>query len=434
MLLRRVWKVSRTPRKRPVIAFFDYPDVYEDFYPHYGVDQRVFATRWADTGTHAFLELLQREVGDVIWYMFSLAPEISETKHETIGCIIRMFRSSWAHRILWRAFYLPRFAWRWRGAYRPFATIASYLAPLSRKSMATLLRDRPDYIFSQDYCSGKFDVLFVISRLLGVPLIAYHAGSTPDRYLGRIAKKWTIPRTDLFIASGQGEFEMLTRRYGVSPERIQIILTPIDTARFRPMDRRGSCSALALDADRRYLLFVGRLDDHFKRVSALIRTLAGLTDFCSDVELLVVGDGRDREKLQKLANELIPNQVHFLGWISEKLKLAQLYNVAECLVLPSLREGFPTVVGEAMACGTPVVASRVGGVGELVLDGESGWLVEPGDDAALANCLSFLLTQPSALLTMRTKARRLAEQRVSHSAVVGMLRACFRSGCEKHVP
>jgi hypothetical protein len=54
------------PRERPLIAFFDYPDVFEDFYPHYGVDQYNFATRWAATGSHAFLSLLQHEVGDVI--------------------------------------------------------------------------------------------------------------------------------------------------------------------------------------------------------------------------------------------------------------------------------------------------------------------------------------------------------------------------------
>src|SRR5256885_1634320 len=65
-----------TAARRPRIAFFDYPDVFEDFYPHLGVDQRGFATTWARTGNHAFLTLLQREVGDVTWYAFSLRPEL----------------------------------------------------------------------------------------------------------------------------------------------------------------------------------------------------------------------------------------------------------------------------------------------------------------------------------------------------------------------
>jgi hypothetical protein len=68
-------------RARPLIAFFDYPDVFEDFYSHYGIDQRAFATRWAATGNHALLGLVQREVGDVIWDALSLTPKLSEAHH-----------------------------------------------------------------------------------------------------------------------------------------------------------------------------------------------------------------------------------------------------------------------------------------------------------------------------------------------------------------
>ena len=117
--------------KRPLIAFFDYPDVVEDFYPHYGLDQNTFATRWADTGSHAFLSLLQREVGDVVWYSFSLKPELSEALHEEVGCRVRMMPSSWIHRQLWKLFYLPRASWRWRGAYPFYAVVASYVSLLS---------------------------------------------------------------------------------------------------------------------------------------------------------------------------------------------------------------------------------------------------------------------------------------------------------------
>src|SRR5579871_2706768 len=117
--------------RRPRIAFFDYPDVFEDFYPHIGVDQRSFATTWERTGNHAFLTLLQREVGDVTWYAFSLRPQLAEARHEVVGCRVRMLPSSALHRTLWRAFYLPRDAWRWRRAYPAFAAAASYASLLS---------------------------------------------------------------------------------------------------------------------------------------------------------------------------------------------------------------------------------------------------------------------------------------------------------------
>ena len=410
---------------RPRVAFFDYPDVFEDFYPHYGVDQKAFATRWVGSGNHAFLSLLQREVGDVVWYAFSLAPEFEEARHEVVGCRVRMLPSSWLHRRLWRAFYLPRMAWRWRGAYPVFATAASYAALASWRFVRTLRRDRPDVIFVQDYATGRYDTLLVIARALGVPLIAYHSGSRPEQYTGRVAKRWTIPGADRLIVSSREELQMLALRFRVAPERLALILTPIDTAGFRPRDRIEACRAAGLDPARRYLLFVGRLDDGVKRVSALIRSFGTLALEHAQADLVVVGEGPDGAMLRRHAEAHAPGRVRFVGWVAGTERLAAFYNTADCLVLPSLREGFPTVVGEAMACGAPVLASRVGGVGELVIEGETGWLLPPGDDDALGAGLSFVLAHPEAVAAMRPRARCLAEERVSPAVVAAGLRKCF---------
>ena len=285
---------------------------------------------------------------------------------------------------------MPRIAWRWRRAYRAYATVASYVALISWPFIRTLSHARPDIIFVQDYASGRFDVLLLIAKVLGVPLIACHTGSQPEGYLGRRIRRWTIPRASFFIASSRNELEMLASRYRVSRKRLAVILTPIDTATYKPMDRTAACLAAKLDTGRRYLLFVGRLEDHMKRVSAIIRAFASLAVEQQDVDLLIVGDGKDREKLERLAKECVPNRVYFLGWISSVDTKSPLYNAAECLVLASRREGFPTVVGEAMACGTPVLAPRVGGISELVVEGQTGWLFDQGDDEALKANLSFI--------------------------------------------
>ena len=114
-----------------------------------------------------------------------------------------------------------------------------------------------------------------------------------------------------------------------------------------------------------------------------------------------------------------------MGWIGSIAERACWYNSADCLVLPSRNEGFPTVVGEALACGTPVLASDVGGVAELVIPDRSGWLVPPLDDNALQAALARALSAPATLAGMRIQARSVAEQRVSHEAVTSQLRACF---------
>ena len=340
--------------RRPRIAFFGYPDVFEDFYPHYGVSQQAFSTRWSGSGNHAFVSLLQREVGDVVWYESSLNPEVEPVRHE-IGCRVDIVRSSWIHRQLWSAFYRPRMAWRWRAAYPAYAVLASYAAPLSFPLLRTLRRDRPDVLFVQEYSSGRFDVLLLLARMLGVPLIAYHAGGRPERYVGKAAKWWTIPRADALIVSSRAEADMLALRYGVSQDRMRLVLTPIDTNAFRPMNRLDACRIAGLDPSRRWLLFVGRLDDRVKRVSALINAIGALGSRHPDVSLAILGDGRDREPLEAQASAVAAGRVRFLGWTSGADRLASVYNSAECLVLPSLREGFPTVAGEAMACGTPVL-------------------------------------------------------------------------------
>ena len=133
-----------------------------------------------------------------------------------------------------------------------------------------------------------------------------------------------------------------------------------------------------------------------------------------------------------IAAEQAAERIHFLGWVSGDVARAQLYNAAECLLLPSRREGFPTVVGEAMSCGTPVLASDVGGVSELVAEGETGWLIPPCDDAALKRTMAVLLAQPADTASMRSAARAVAEARVSPSAVGAALRDCFSIASRPH--
>lgn len=418
---------NQTSRKRPLIAFFDYPDVFEDFYSHYGVDHRTFATRWMNTANHAFIKLIQEEIGDVIWYEFSLKPEIKEAKHEMVGCRVKFVRSSFLHRFLWKLFYLPKMAWRWRKFYRAYATVASYPATASLAFIKTIRKDRPDIIFVQDYASGRFDVLVLIARLLGVPLIAWHTGSPIDNHLAKAVRRWTLPMADCLIASSRNERELLIKRYSVNPDKISVVLTPIDTDVYRPIDRTTAYKNVSLDSNRRYLLFVGRLEDGVKRVSAIIRAFSELAEKHKTVDLLIIGDGTDAEKLRQLALDAVERgRIRFLGWLSEAETKAQYYNAAECLLLASWREGFPTVVGEAMSCGTPVLSSNVGGVSELVVENETGWLFEPGDDLALTTGLDYVLSNSKIVLEMRPKARDAAESRVSADAVTAELSEVFR--------
>jgi D-inositol-3-phosphate glycosyltransferase len=288
-----------------------------------------------------------------------------------------------------------------------------------------LRHDQPDIFFVQDYASGRFDLLLLVARIFGAPLIAFHSGSQPEKYIGRLAKRWTIPCADWIFPSGNDELEMLVKRYGVLREKLEIIRPPVDISVYQRLDRKAACLELGLDPDRRYVLYIGRLDDSVKRVSAIIRAFAALADEHQDVDLLIVGNGKDSEKLHCLASKLARERIHFLGWISEQKRKVELYNSAECLVLASSHEASPAVISEAFACGTPVLASRVGAISDLVVKDQSGWLFSPYDDDALASCLGHILAYPEVIDSMRPKVRSIAEAEMSTAVITKKLKKGF---------
>ena len=153
------------------------------------------------------------------------------------------------------------------------------------------------------------------------------------------------------------------------------------------------------DAD---LLYVGRLRIR-KGVEVLLEALAGLALERPSARLLVAGDGEQRNALEARARELRlgADRVRFLGRVSAA-RVRWLLEGASALVVPSIYEGMPLVVLEAMAAGVPVVASRVSGIPEVVIDGATGWLVPCEDPPALARALE-------AALGDRVEARRRGE-------------------------
>lgn len=412
------------PARARRIALFDFADVFEDFYPHIGVDRESFSKSWKASGNHRFAAALQERVGDVTWYELSLRRGPRGALHEA-GHGVTFVRSSAAHRLLWSAFYARPWSWRLRRGYRAFALASSYLAPASFELARVLREDSPDVLFVQDYSSGKFDVLLALSRLLRVPLVTYHSGSTPESYSGAVLRRLTLRRAGAVLVSSGREADHLTTTFGVDPARCHVVLTPIDLGVFRPVERDPALRAAGLAPDRRYLLFVGRFDDRVKRVTSLLRAFARASERHRDAALVVVGDGPDASRIRTVADEVGGGRVLFLGWEDDPRRLAALYSCAEALVLPSLREGFPTVVGEALACGTPVIASDVGGIPEVV-DGRTGWLVPPGDDAALEGAIAAAL-DGHGTAAMRRAARAVAEQRLSPASVGDALAGVFDS-------
>jgi len=226
----------------------------------------------------------------------------------------------------------------------------------------------------------------------------------PEPPLRLETERQLIACADRIIASTQDERTQLIRHCGASPRAVQVIPCGVDLRCFAPMKRREARERLGWKQDVPMLLFAGRLDP-FKGPDLLLRAAAMMD---TKAEIVIAGGKStgDAEvySLRELATELkLRRRVHFPGARPQR-ELALMYNAADVTVMPSYHESFGMVAVESLACGTPVVATRAGGLTTIVQHGETGYLV-PRCPGFFAEKLDTLLQQPDLLAHMRRAAR-----------------------------
>lgn len=215
-------------------------------------------------------------------------------------------------------------------------------------------------------------------------------------------EKKVLQRADRLIVATEAEKAQLQWLYKADTRKARVIPPGVDVSHFYPIPSDEAKSFVGIPQDQRMILFVGRIEP-LKGVDTLIRAVscmkfqkAGL----GPVYLAIIGGEPDANpekmtdemsRLQKLCDELAVGQtVIFLGKRAQDT-LPYYYSAAEVLVMPSFYESFGMVALEAMACGTPVIASQVGGLAYLVKDGETGFHVPEGEPSALCDKLIMLL-------------------------------------------
>lgn len=197
----------------------------------------------------------------------------------------------------------------------------------------------------------------------------------------------------------------------VPASKIRVLRNGVDLHAFRPGDRTQGRARLGIKGP--ILLSVGHLIER-KAHDLIIGALPDLPDY----SLLIVGEGPDGSKLRRLALQLnVADRVHFLGQIPHE-KLPEIYSAGDALVLVSSREGWPNVLLESMACGTPVIASTVGGIPEVVTRPEAGVLLSERTPAAIAAAVKELFRHPPD----RASTRRYAEQFSWDATTQGQIR------------
>ncbi|MEI2688681.1 MAG: glycosyltransferase [Anaerolineae bacterium] len=224
--------------------------------------------------------------------------------------------------------------------------------------------------------------------------------------------------------------------YGADPHKIAVIPPGVDLTRFRPIGELEAKSFIDVPADKRMVLFVGRIEP-LKGIDTLLRAMKQVAEDCGGCEGLTVaivgGDpavpleqmSDEMARLHRLRAELgIEELVTFLGKRDQEL-LPYYYCAAEVVVMPSHYESFGMVALEAMACGTPVIASRVGGLRFSVVHGYTGLHVPVGDADALAAAISKLFKNDVLRWQLSANSRQVA-QSFGWPTITGQIVDLFR--------
>jgi glycosyltransferase involved in cell wall biosynthesis len=206
--------------------------------------------------------------------------------------------------------------------------------------------------------------------------------------------------------------------------RVEVIPNGIDVNRFRPIDRHAARELLTLPQDKKLVLFgaKGATSDRNKGFHLLVQALRELavSTRSETVELLVFGSSEPDHAPD------LGYRAHYLGWQHDDISLALLYAAADVFVFPSMQESLGYTTMEAMACGTPCVAFRQGGVPDLIDHRENGYLADPFEPADLARGITWVLEEAEYRTELSLRARAKVEEGFAQEKIADRHLALYR--------
>lgn len=246
----------------------------------------------------------------------------------------------------------------------------------------------------------------LVARTLRKPLVITARGSDINLIasyaLPRRMMLWAARRAAACIGVSQALVDSM-RRLGMPADKLHMLRNGVDLQRFQPLPQAEARAAIGHHGQP-LLLSVGNLVA-LKGHELCIDALAELTPSFPGARLLIAGAGPLRESLLRHAQaRRVADRVHLVGAVPNT-ELARWYSAADCLLLPSSREGWPNVLLEAMACGTPAIGTAVGGVPEIIATPEAGTVLPERSAVALASAIVNLVAAPPDV----SQVRRYAE-------------------------
>jgi glycosyltransferase involved in cell wall biosynthesis len=246
-----------------------------------------------------------------------------------------------------------------------------------------------DLVHAHAICPDGFAAA-QIGRQVGVPVVCTVHGSDVNVYphrtrLTRLVTRKAIRSVDVIVTVSAALKEK-TLALETPKREIRIIPNGVDLRKFAPVDRQSARAELGLPQDGKILVYASRLDEA-KGLSYLLEALKRVLSHESQCLLVLVGDGPYRARLKQEIAELGLEDNVFLAGLRPHDEIPRWMGACDLVVQPSLNEGSPLPVYEALACGRPMIASKVGGVPELIIGDDYGLLVPPANPEALGEAL-----------------------------------------------
>lgn len=331
------------------------------------------------------------------------------------------------------------------------------LSPVSVNLAAAALPTDADVV----HCHTWYSMMggLWIKLLYGLPLVITTHSLEPLRpwkaeQLGRgyqlssWIERTAVTSADVVIAVSNGTRAEILESYSIPPEKIRVIHNGVDISIFRPGDSRPMLEKYGVSTDRPYILFVGRIT----RQKGVLHLIHAIRHFHPDLQTVLCAGAPDTAEIgQEMEDEVRRLQVERSGvhWISDVLspeQLAQFYSGATLFVCPSIYEPFGIINLEAMACGCPVVASKVGGIPEAVEDNVTGLLVpfeskgapdfQPRDPQQfsldLAHAVNTLYKQGDRRRAMGEAGRKRVEKYFSWETIARQTLELYRNLSSNH--
>jgi glycosyltransferase involved in cell wall biosynthesis len=290
---------------------------------------------------------------------------------------------------------------------------------------ALIRRERALVVHAHQYTPFFYSAL---ARRLGrgpSVLFTEHGRHFPDypRPKRIVANRLLLGHRDRVVGVGGAVREALIRNEGIPPDRVEVVYNGVDLTPFieaaGAAGRERARRELGLGPDALVISMVARLDalkDHATAIRALGRVAGGHPD----AYLVLIGEGPERDPIvEEVRRRGLDGRVRLLGLRTD---VARLLPAADLALLTSVSEGIPLTLIEAMAAGLPVVATRVGGVGEVVAEGVTGRLAASGDDAALADAILQLAADPA----LRDRLGRAGRERAAALFSEAPMNATYR--------